>query len=92
MSSEPQGEFFYSLPMRCPPVCKRLKTSNISVCFFFNLVLENKCLNENEYSKLIAVSLSFSRVKIKSCYACRSLNNEVQVGISLLEVGQAVFV
>lgn len=92
MSSEPQGEFFYSLPMRCPPMCKRLKTSNISGWFFFNLVLEGKCLNENEPSEVVAISLSFSRVKINSCCACRSLNNEVQVGISLLEVGQAVFV
>ncbi|KAF4796530.1 hypothetical protein TURU_083686 [Turdus rufiventris] len=50
-----------------------------------NLALEDKCLNENEYSEILAGFLSFSRVKINSCYACKILNNEVQFGVNLPE-------
>lgn len=78
------------------PLCaKETKDFNIPrVWLFFksNLVLEDKCLNENEYSKILAGFLNFSRVKINYCYACRILNNEVQVSFSLLKVGQAIFV
>lgn len=76
------------------PVCKRLKTSIFQCGFFFksNLALEDKCLNENEYSEILAGFLSFSRVKINSCFACKILNNEVQAGVNLPEVGQAIFV
>lgn len=81
----------------CPcsvPCVQEAKDFNISVWFFFksNLALEDECLNENEYSEILAGFLSFSRVKINSCYACKILNNEMQTGVNLPEVGQAMFV
>lgn len=47
-------KFFYSLPMQHPPDVQEAKYLSISVWFFFksNLVLKDKCLNENEYSKM----------------------------------------
>lgn len=76
------------------PFVQEAKDFNIPrVWLFFksNLVLEDKCLNGKEYSKILAGFLNFSRVKINYCYACRNLNNEVQVSFNLLEVGQAIF-
>lgn len=62
------------------PYVQEAKDLNITrVWFFFksNLVLEDKCLNENEYSQVLVGFLSFGRVKVNYCYACRVLNNEV---------------